>query len=413
MYQSIISAISILLLVISTSLPVYGVSKNRPKLSDIGDIIETAGKPHSEVDNIKRLDSLKMEDTYFHVFSGQSDAGSYRVIIFDNDKQYLGFYDTMEYEPYETDGDEDGRACGVVLKKLDPESRTIWYTRIPFGNKGPWESIRTQWQTNMLDYQDRTVYRFTPAAAYSPPQVTTVSRKWTPKPRMYAPDGRLAMVTEDFIYIQASDGCIMTWNKKYFSGDDKQYINSIKGFSSQRVEQTLNNSRSEGREQSVSAKSAAGENLVANGDFSKGSSKWKGDRKIVYEAPAKQNKVCKLEVDEVDNHTFYQKIKAQGFKHLTLTYRVRKSKDHHSKDLPYGVNFTGEKSKFVSIGYTKGHKLRDDQWTDVEVIMYLYPSREDFSEELMFDSSFGELSFTVQTGYSGYLMFDDIAVVGE
>jgi hypothetical protein len=318
----------------------------------------------------------------------------------------------MEYEPFETDGDGDGRACGVVLKKFDPESRMIWYTRIPFGNDGPWESIRTQWQPNMLNYDDRTIYRFTPTAAYSPPQVTTGSRKWSPK-GMYAPDGRLAMVTEDFIYIQASDGCIMTWNRTLFSGEDRQYINSIKSFPNQRAGQARNNVPSERNEQSASAKPTVSENLVTNGDFSMGSTKWKGDRQIVYETPARKNQVCKLEVDEVDSLTFYQKIKAKGYKRLTLTYRARKSKDHHSQDMPYGVYFTGDKSNFVSIGYTKGHSLQNDQWTDVEVIIQLYPSGKDFSEELVFDSSFGELSFTVQTGNSGYIMFDDISVTGE
>ena len=159
--------------------------------------------------------------------------------------------------------------------------------------------------------------------------------------------------------------------------------------------------------------SVAAENLILNGDFSKGSAKWKGDRKIVYETPAKQNKVCKIEVDEANMHIFYQTIKAEGFKRLNLTYRVKMSENYSSTQLPYGVNLTGDKSKYLVVGHTNKRDLQAGQWIDFEAFIILYPSHEELTEPIAFDSSFGELSFIVQTGYSGYLMFDDILLTGE
>jgi len=74
-----------------------------------------------------------------------------------------------------------------------------------------------------------------------------------------------------------------------------------------------------------------GEELLRNGDFERGTSGWKGDRKVIeYSA---DNKVCRIEVDD-EIQAFYQAdIDVEDLKDVVLTFKYQISSDYSGRGL--------------------------------------------------------------------------------
>ena len=101
--------------------------KNVPKDDTVEAALTAAGENHfPEKMKIDKTGPVELGDTYYHAFCGSLKKGGYRVIIFDNKENYLGYYES-EYEPAET---EEG---AVALDSGDGES----YFYIRFGDDGP------------------------------------------------------------------------------------------------------------------------------------------------------------------------------------------------------------------------------------------------------------------------------------
>jgi hypothetical protein len=118
-----------------------GTKKNDPNKKEVEQILKEIGGDHYvEKMKINSLCSMKLEDAagedlYYHIFNISLKKGGYRVAIFDNTPNYLGFYAT-EYEAadYEEgailldsgDSDEDGNTSyfNLPLKASGPVNKT-------------------------------------------------------------------------------------------------------------------------------------------------------------------------------------------------------------------------------------------------------------------------------------------------
>jgi hypothetical protein len=122
-------------LIISTALiagfALTADAKSEKKKVPKDDVVEAAlteaGPAHfPEKMKIDKTGPVKVEDTYFHAFCGSLKKGGYRVIIFDNKENYLGYYES-EYEPSETGPGE------VLIDSGDGET----YYKFKIGKDGP------------------------------------------------------------------------------------------------------------------------------------------------------------------------------------------------------------------------------------------------------------------------------------
>ena len=83
---------------------------------------------------------------------------------------------------------------------------------------------------------------------------------------------------------------------------------------------------------------AAGKNLLINGDFEKGRNRWSGDLELSMEG---DNKICKLELEDDEDVSFYQKISILDVKEITLRYKVKTSADYKGEGIGLRFESTG------------------------------------------------------------------------
>lgn len=116
--------------------------KNDPDKKEVEKILkEIGGEHYVERMKIRSLCSLDFEDAsgeddYYHIFNATLKAGGYRIIIFNNVPEYLGFYSSdFEGADYEE---------GAILLDSggsDSDGNTTYYT-LPIPAKGPSAKIR-------------------------------------------------------------------------------------------------------------------------------------------------------------------------------------------------------------------------------------------------------------------------------
>ncbi|HEY5653081.1 MAG TPA: hypothetical protein VIR63_01785 [Pontiella sp.] len=109
--------------------------KNPPKNKNaVLEILKLAGEEHfpEKLKITRDVGSMKSDETYYHVFCGQSkEEDGYRVILFDNKPEYLGYY-SVGFEPAELSEGEIMLDSGDA----DEDGNPIWFI-IPVGKKGP------------------------------------------------------------------------------------------------------------------------------------------------------------------------------------------------------------------------------------------------------------------------------------
>lgn len=67
--------------------------KEQPKARDVEETLEVIGGEHfPDKIKIKRIASIEVGDTYYHIFEGKLEAVGFHVIVFDNYNNYLGYY---------------------------------------------------------------------------------------------------------------------------------------------------------------------------------------------------------------------------------------------------------------------------------------------------------------------------------
>lgn len=117
--------------------------EDEPKLRLVEETLEALGDPHCpEKMRIKRITSIAIGDTHYHIFQGKLDTTGYHVIVYDNYQNYLGYYPSdfppcnEEREGYivldSGDVDENGDAKFIYIP-VDPESGV--HLRVQIGSK--------------------------------------------------------------------------------------------------------------------------------------------------------------------------------------------------------------------------------------------------------------------------------------
>jgi hypothetical protein len=88
--------------------------KEQPNSRAAKEAVEAAGGEHyPEKIKIKRVSSVEVGETYYHIYEGELDKLGFHIIIFDNYKNYLGYY-TSDYPP--TNNEVEG---SIVLDSGD------------------------------------------------------------------------------------------------------------------------------------------------------------------------------------------------------------------------------------------------------------------------------------------------------
>lgn len=105
--------------------------KDQPNKRFVEDALEELGGVHfPEKMKVKRISSIEIEDTYYHIYEGELDKTGYHIIIFDNYRNYLGYYKS-DFPPCNeeregsivvdpNDVDEDGEALYYEIA-IDPK----------------------------------------------------------------------------------------------------------------------------------------------------------------------------------------------------------------------------------------------------------------------------------------------------
>ena len=134
----------------------------------------------------------------------------------------------------------------------------------------------------------------------------------------------------------------------------------------------------------------SGENLLKNGDFEKRRYRWSGDLKILSED---DNTICKVELEDDENLSFYQKIVLREPKDLILRFKIRKSADYKGSE-EIGLRF-GEEHSTMS---TSRMIPDNNEWNEIE-----------FKYTNFRDAKRIKIIFIVKKG-TGTLYFDDIEI---
>jgi len=67
--------------------------KDQPKRRFVEEALAEVGGVHfPEKMDVKRISSVEVGDTYYHIFEGELDTVGYHIIVFDNYRNYLGYY---------------------------------------------------------------------------------------------------------------------------------------------------------------------------------------------------------------------------------------------------------------------------------------------------------------------------------
>ncbi len=115
--------------------------KNDPDKREVEALLKEIGDEHYvERMKISNLCAMKFEapdgeDDYYHIYNASLKDGSYRVIIFNNKPEYLGFYATS----YEGADYEEG-AILLDSGESDEDGNTSYFN-LPIPDKGPTAKI--------------------------------------------------------------------------------------------------------------------------------------------------------------------------------------------------------------------------------------------------------------------------------
>ncbi len=106
--------------------------KDQPKARFVKEALEALGGTHfPEKIKIKRISSIEIGETYYHVYEGELEKTGYHIIVFDNQRNYLGYYKS-DFPPtnYEIEG------CIVIDSgNVDEDTGDQLYFPIPINPK--------------------------------------------------------------------------------------------------------------------------------------------------------------------------------------------------------------------------------------------------------------------------------------
>ena len=195
--------------------------KNPPKNDDvIEEALKLAGDLHYpdefKFDDIGTIDH---EDTYYHAFIGYNDDGTYRVLFFDNDQNYLGYYN-VDYEPVDYEDstvlldDESDGFFGIRLGKDGPIDAIIIdgiktsFNRNKKIDKKEDSVVDNKIEKPQIIYRNWTIKRSSKTYTYECIFVKKVGSKIYLKEKSRGktlPFSETELSTEDILYLEALD----------------------------------------------------------------------------------------------------------------------------------------------------------------------------------------------------------------
>jgi hypothetical protein len=192
-------------------------SKNCPKESEASNIVKNTGGKHSKIESIEKRDSHKTADSYLHMFSGKLGDG-HCVLIFDNKKKYLGYYNTGIYVPAGYDSSKR------VLWLFAPGNERHY---IRLGNRGPWKTVGfVESFTPSFTIGDK--FTFNETKDYLEQTVSTDMRQWV---YIYGHvkteigfRGKLVDATDNWSFLQQQDGTVFCVARDLLSHADRKFI---------------------------------------------------------------------------------------------------------------------------------------------------------------------------------------------
>lgn len=116
---------------IATHVEAKSERKDAPKKRFVEETLKALGGEHSPAKmKVKKISSVEVGDTYYHIYEGELDKLGFHIIVFDNYQNYLGYY-TSDYAPCNNqiegsivmdsgDVDEDGETMYYVIP-IDPK----------------------------------------------------------------------------------------------------------------------------------------------------------------------------------------------------------------------------------------------------------------------------------------------------
>ncbi len=105
--------------------------------------------------------------------------------------------------------------------------------------------------------------------------------------------------------------------------------------------------------------------LLRNGDFERGTSGWKGDRKVVEYSG--NNKVCEIKVDD-DIQSFYQEdLDVKDLKDIVLTFKYKVSSDYKGRGLTMKFIRPDRGFTYRTIDLKGGDKWHTYKWNFGEI----------------------------------------------
>ena len=204
--------------------------KNPPKNSKIVlEMLAEAGPEHMpEKMKPSKLGSIKMGDTYYHVFTAEPKDMDFRIIIFDNHDKYLGYYESeFEAVDYET---------GAIL--LDPGDSDFdfgsgsEYFRIKLGEKGISDRV------NLEDGSMLTLVKPAEKSAAPVAMTTTTGESIVPEYRTWNITRKGTLITVRAIFVRMEPGKIIIRDEKRgretpillneLSKEDQAYVKQFK-----------------------------------------------------------------------------------------------------------------------------------------------------------------------------------------
>ena len=196
--------------------------KNTPKNTRAAEeAIKAAGAEHfPEKMKIRKVGSVKVEETYYHIYCGVLKKGGYHAIVFDNTPTYLGYYRT-EYEPVNYEK-------GAILMDMEDsdEDGNTRYERIRITAKGPQDRATLDGvKSDFIKAPEKEVVKV--AEGTESGEDGPVFREWTVNKTVV----RAVYVSQTFgkVTLRAeASGAVKAFPISSLSDEDKEYIKKFK-----------------------------------------------------------------------------------------------------------------------------------------------------------------------------------------
>jgi hypothetical protein len=204
------------------------VGKNKPSRKEVEQILEEIGGDHfPEKMKVSPIGPVETDSTYYHVFYGTLKKSGYHLIIFDNEKTYLGYY-LITLEP-------TGYGEGEIYLKLTSDSTIA--VQIP--DEGPLEKF------NISELAQQATFVRAPVKEEPEEEEIVTSTDNTPAKVKKVPEYRPWNITKDnkvrhvpsaiFVEIKdkditirnAKNGQVATFPISAFSAEDRAYLKDL------------------------------------------------------------------------------------------------------------------------------------------------------------------------------------------